>query len=71
MPTIPERLATLETKVAVIETNTTETKGDVKLLLAWRNEERGAKAQRALSMKQLGTGLTILTIVINIVFRVF
>jgi hypothetical protein len=66
---MPERMASIETRVSAIELNTAEIKDDVKALLAWRDEERGARAQRQVDWKKAGTGLTVLTIIINILFN--
>lgn len=81
MPPIGERIAVLETDVKVVKANVAETKGDVKLLLKWRDEERGAResdriyrealaARLATRYKAFGILLTILTIGLNLLFRV-
>lgn len=81
MPTMPERMAKLETRMEVVEANTSEIKGDVKQLLSWRDEERGAvaaakaihdraEAARSRRIKQIGVLLTIATIIINVLFKV-
>jgi len=46
MPTMPERMATVETKVETIDRRTEDTDKKVDLLVGWMNEERGAKLQR-------------------------
>lgn len=81
MATIPERLAVLETEVAAVKAVTSETKTDVKQLLAWRDEERGAvvaakrlhdglELARARRIKQIGVLLGVLTIGVNVLFKV-
>lgn len=70
MPTMPERMATVETKVSRIDSTVTAIDSKVDILLAWQNQERGAKAQRSISMKQFGIGLTIATFIINLAFKV-
>lgn len=41
MPTMPERLATLEADMATVKTVTAETRADVKILIADRNIAAG------------------------------
>lgn len=67
MPTVHERLASLEIRMSHVEVNTSETKDDVKELLAWRDEERGARRSRAASLKWLGAGLTALAGIVSAV----
>lgn len=81
MPPVGERLATLEAEVATVKVTTAETSVDVKALLSWRDEERGAReAERIFRheqdkrmsnrMKGAGILLTIVTILLNVLFRV-
>lgn len=70
MPTLPERMVAVETEVRQVRSDTTEIKQDVKTLLRWRDEERGARAQRALSFKFFAATLSVVTIVINVIFKV-
>ena len=69
MPTMPERMATVEANLATASSDVSEIKRDVKTLLRWYDEERGARKQRQFSVKQIGAGLTVLTFVINLAFK--
>lgn len=46
MPTMPERMATVETKVNNIDRRTEETDKKVDRLISWMDEERGARLER-------------------------
>lgn len=70
MPPINERMAAVETEVKAIKVTVVDISSDVKKLLGWMNEERGAKRQRAASFRIAGVLLTILTIAINVLFKV-
>lgn len=69
MPTMPERMSVVETTLGGIETDVSEIKSDVKLLVAWRNEERGARKQRADAFRILAISIPIVSVLINVVFR--
>lgn len=46
MPTMPERMATVETKVSAIDSRTANTDHKVDLLVSWMHEQRGVKKER-------------------------
>lgn len=71
MAPIGERMAGVEARLGGIETKAAEIGLDVKALLAWRDEERGARAQRGLSLRLMSVALAGLTVAINVVFRAF
>ena len=47
MPTMPERMTAVETELKSVKEDVTVIKGDVKRLVSWVSEERGARAQRS------------------------
>ena len=53
MPPIGERMASVETALHDVQLDVSEVKTDVKKLVAWMNEERGARRQRQLSQKRI------------------
>jgi hypothetical protein len=65
MPTIPERLSSLEVRMSHVEVTTSEIRDDVKELLAWRDEERGARKSRATSLRWMVTGFTALSGIVS------
>ena len=71
MPTMPERMAVVETAVTDVKADVHEIKTDVKLLVSWRDEERGARRQ---NRKLIAFSLTIASIVtsaiVNFVLKV-
>ena len=71
MPPVAERLAVVETEVRLIKQTTDEVKGDVKQLLAWRDEERGArKADRRTRVIFFTLATTLATMAMNAVLRI-
>lgn len=69
MPTMPERMATVETEVKYIRTKVDSIEGKVDTLVAAEHRRRGAAAQRQMDWKKAGISLTFLTIVINVLFN--
>ena len=65
MPTLPERMAVVETKVTKVERVTDRIEHKVDELIAWRDEERGARKQRAASLRWIATGLTVLSAIVS------
>ena len=53
MPPIGERMASVETGLHVVIDDLSEVKTDVKKLVNWMIEERGARRQREISRRQL------------------
>lgn len=52
MPPMGERMAAVEATVSDVKSDVAEVKADVKLLVSWMNEERGAKAQRQTTQRR-------------------
>jgi len=69
MPPMNERMATVETEVRAVRADLVEVKADVKKLVNWMNEERGARRQRQLSQKQLAGLLTVASAVIGLILK--
>lgn len=70
MPPMGERMAAVETGQRVIIDDLAEVKSDVKKLVAWMSEERGARRQRQLSQKQIAGLLTLMSGVVGFILKV-
>lgn len=74
MPTMPERMTKVETKVEAIDKRTENTDKKVDLLVAWMNEERGAKEERERNARRtktlFGAAATLLGAIGGAIFSV-